>query len=1209
MKLSSARHTLFLLLSFGLLELSIAQPILLPEEKEGLQINLEPFSDIRVLSDHILDIGSFEVDNSNREEVRTFFNAIYWASEYATIGWTGSFSPYFTAGFFSDDGNPDNDVDPVPNPFPDPLSDEIVNGVGDTSELFKEATLMRINYYRAMAGVPANIVFIDEWNRIAQLTAHIMGGNNNISHFPDLVGLRNYLTVDGIQGSQDSNLAIGSYGPGSVNGYMEDKGAGNTSVGHRRWLLYPPMKEMGTGDTPSNSVPAEAQANIFGNPETVRRANAIHVFSDVNFVGPHPATDFAFVAFPQEGYVPYRNLHPRWSFSIKDANFKDATVSMTRDGSPINVTLEVLDPDPDNPLAGSLGDNTLVWVYDDLNANESHTHPKPDSDVTYRVTIDGIQNAPQTSYTYDVIVFDPEVPTAGEATITTIEGPAEVEVGVASNFDVSLPDFATLQTNENVTGIRFRSFTTVPGGLSENADNGESDAQFKSRVIVRQFDEYPVIETPPAPNASGNAFHLATDEIGTNQSITFPDAYVISENSQLTFRSMVRAATDSQIAKVNVSLDNGVSWLNVFSQTGQTPQGSGNGSTDEDTFTFKTINLSGFEGRTIHVQFAFDHTGGSAFTGSDSFVGWYFDEIELTGVESMSGITISEFLPSADTFAFTALVLGDISLQAQGMLHDVYEMEWGEVLSVTAVASVEAVTANDDTNSIDEGEASVGGSVLTNDEKPTGETLTVDRINDDAGNIGTQISTTYGTLTILANGDYTYKLDNDNATVMALGDGESLQDSATYRAIDGMSRSDSATLKITINGMDLTAGDDEDTIAEGGSHVTGSLLDNDGAPDGETLTVTHVDGETDNVGTRIKTDHGYLVIAPDGSYAYQVDNDDPDVANLNDGESIEEVFLYTIEDSQSNSDGASLRIVINGATSVDSLGTSQVVNISTRSEILAGDSAMIAGFTVFGSDPLDVTIVTEGPNLAGSLSGAIENPTIELFKTDFSVNPPKSSSVDIPQNPNTVWGGSTELSDAMVLVRGRSLPTDSLDAAMRATLTQGVYTLIVKGVDDGTGIGTVEVYDESYKTDPDADATLFNIATRAFVGSEQDSAMIAGFTVIGNKPQKVLIRAQGPGVALPAGTTALPNPNIKVVETFPSAVDLHENDDWGDAENNMAEILLVAAAVNSQGYVIGSPNSAMVVDLEPNRVYSVILSGGAGESGVALVEVFAPTYL
>ena len=1200
MKLSSVRHTLFLLLSFGLLELSIAQPILLPEEKRDLQINLETSSDIRVLSDHILDIGSFEVDNSNREEVRTFFNAIYWASEYATIDWTGSFSPYFTAGIFSDDGNPDNDVDPVPNPFPDPLSDEIVNAVGDTSELFKEATLLRINYYRAMAGVPADIVLLDEWNRVAQLTAHIMGGNNNVSHFPDLVRLQNYLTGDGIQGAQDSNLAIGSYGPGSVNGYMQDKGAGNTSVGHRRWLLYPPMKEMGTGDTPSTSVPAEAQANIFGNPETVRRANAIHIFSGVNF-GPHPATDFAYVAFPQEGYIPYHNVHPRWSFSIKDANFKDASVTMTRDGSPINVALEVLDPDPDNPLAGSLGDNTLVWVYDDLDANESHTHPKPDGDIEYQVTIDGIQNADQSSYTYLVTVFDPEVPTDGEATLTTVTGPAQVEVDTTANFDVALPDFATRPENENVTGIRFRSFTTASGDFTEGAESGIGD------LIVRKFGDYEVIDSSFASSGS-SAFHLATGEIGTSQSITFPDAYVIGESSSLDFESMVRAATTTQFAKVNVSLDNGVSWLNVFTQAGTTPQGQGGGP-DENSFNSRNVDLSQFAGRTIHIQFEYNHAGGFAFTQTDSFGGWFFDDVMLTGVQSMSGIDTSDFFPDADSFAFTASALGDVALQAQGMLHDVYEMEWGEVLSVTAVSATESVTANDDANSIDEGEASVSGSVLTNDEKPTGETLTVDRVNDDAGNVGTQISTTFGMLTISVNGDYTYELDNGNETVMALGDGESLQDSATYRAIDGSRRSDSATLTITINGMDVTAGDDEDAIAEGGSYVTGSLLDNDGAPDGETLTVTQVDGEAGNVGTRIKTDHGYLVIAPDGSYAYQVDNDDLDVANLNDGETIEEVFLYTIEDSQSNSDGASLKIVINGATMVDSSGTSQVVNISTRSEILTGDSAMIAGFTVFGSDPLDVTIVAEGPNLAGSLSGAIENPTIHLFKTDFSINPPTSSPVDIPQNPNTVWAGSTELSDAMVLVRGRSLPTDSLDAAMRATLTQGVYTLIVRGVDNGTGIGTVEVYDESYKTNPSADATLFNIATRSFVGSEQDSAMIAGFTVIGDKPQKVLIRAQGPGVGLPAGTTALPNPNIQVWETLPGNALLHENDDWGDPENNMAEILLVAAAVNSQGYVIGSTNSAMVVDLEPNRVYSVILSGGEGESGVALVEVFAPADL
>ncbi len=47
--------------------------------------------------------------------------------------------------------------------------------VGGTPDLFKEAVLLRINYYRAMAGIPADIVLLDTLNEIAQLTAHIMG--------------------------------------------------------------------------------------------------------------------------------------------------------------------------------------------------------------------------------------------------------------------------------------------------------------------------------------------------------------------------------------------------------------------------------------------------------------------------------------------------------------------------------------------------------------------------------------------------------------------------------------------------------------------------------------------------------------------------------------------------------------------------------------------------------------------------------------------------------------------------------------------------------------------------------------------------------------------------------------------------------------------------------------------------------------------------
>lgn len=1171
MKRNHLRTPLLLLALTCLFGSALAQPVLIPDDYRAIQTRQEiSTSEVSVQDDHILNLGVFTVDNSNREEVRTFFNAIYWASNYATIDWTGSFTPFPGTGTRT--------------------FEEISPLAGDTSDLFKEAVLLRINFYRAMAGIPADIIFVDDLNQAAQMTALIMSGNDNISHFPHLAGFGNYLSADGIQGAADSNLAIGSYGPDSVDGYMQDKGSGNTAVGHRRWLLYPPMIEMGTGDAPGGEIPAEAQAGIPGDSTTVRRANAIHVFSPNNF-GTFPDIDFPYVAFPQEGYVPYHIVHPRWSFAIDGANFSAASISMTRDGSPIAAVLEPYD-------APGLGSNTLVWVYDGLNANNSHTHAKPDSDVTYSVTIDGIQNAPETSYTYNVIVFDPEAPTSGENTITTLTGPAAPEVGTATEYSVALPDFADLPGNTNVTGIRFRSFTTSSGDFIEGAESGIGD------LIVSVFGGYNVIDESFASTGS-SAFHLSTGELGTNQTITSPYAYLIGDSSNLSFQSMVRSATDTQIAKVNISLDNGVSWINKFSQPGLTPQGV-NGGPDENSFSEKNIDLSAYESRTIHIQFAYDHLGGFAFPGSDSNVGWFVDDINLTGVQSMNSITTSDLITESTSIDFTPSAVGDVSLQAQGMLHDFYEMEWGAVLSVSAV---ENVTANDDTDSIHEGSTSVSGSVTTNDDKPTGETLAVNQVNGVQGNVGNRIATTYGHITISSNGDYTYELDNTNSEVADLLDGETLEDSVTYRVSDSQNLSDSGTLRVTINGASVSINNDEGAIDEGEGYIKGSITENDNKPDGETLTVTEIDGEANNVGTRIKKAHGYLVIAKDGSFAYQTDPDDPDVANLNDGETLEDTFTYAVQDSQGNTDVGTLRIRIDGETTVESTGNSQVVNISTRSEILTGANVMIAGFTVIGSDPLDVLIVSEGPELSSLLTGAIENPRIELFKTDFTQEGFPSISVDIPQNPNTKWGGSAELSDSMTLLRNRSLPVDSSDAAMRATLTEGVYTLIVSGVDNGTGIGTVEVYDESYQTNPDSDGFLFNIATRSFVGSDQDSAMIAGFTVIGDKPQKVLIRAQGPGIGLPPGTTALANPKIQVLETFPNVEALHENDDWGDEENNMAEILLVAAAVNSQGYVTGSLNSAMVVDLEPNKVYSVILSGGAGESGVALVEVFVPTDL
>ena len=72
------------------------------------------------------------VNTQNREEVRTFFNALFTAQIGIAPNWSG------------DLGNC--------NP-------------GTTSAEYEDAVLTRINFYRAMAGVPADIIFNPEYSR------------------------------------------------------------------------------------------------------------------------------------------------------------------------------------------------------------------------------------------------------------------------------------------------------------------------------------------------------------------------------------------------------------------------------------------------------------------------------------------------------------------------------------------------------------------------------------------------------------------------------------------------------------------------------------------------------------------------------------------------------------------------------------------------------------------------------------------------------------------------------------------------------------------------------------------------------------------------------------------------------------------------------------------------------------------------------------
>ena len=190
---------------------------------------------------------------------------------------------------------------------------------------------------------------------------------------------------------------------------------------------------------------------------------------------------------------------------------------------------------------------------------------------------------------------------------------------------------------------------------------------------------------------------------------------------------------------------------------------------------------------------------------------------------------------------------------------------------------------------------------------------------------GTSVTGTYGTLTIGADGSYTYVADQSAADDLDLND--SVTDTFIYTISDGTA-TDTATLTITVLGINdtPTAVDDTDTVDEDGTVTkTGSqddvLTDDSDPDDSATLTVTAIQpsgGSSSNVtsgttytnGTSVTGTYGTLVIGADGSYTYTADQSAAD--DLDAGDSVTDVFTYTVTDENGATTTATITITVNG---------------------------------------------------------------------------------------------------------------------------------------------------------------------------------------------------------------------------------------------------------------------------------------------------------
>ena len=126
----------------------------------------------------------------------------------------------------------------------------------------------------------------------------------------------------------------------------------------------------------------------------------------------------------------------------------------------------------------------------------------------------------------------------------------------------------------------------------------------------------------------------------------------------------------------------------------------------------------------------------------------------------------------------------------------------------------------------------------------------------------------------------------------------------------------------------------------------------------------------------------------------------------------------------------------------------KLADISTRAFVSTGDNIVIAGFTL-GSHSGDDRIVARGigPSLtAAGVPNALADPTLELRDSNGALLFANNNWQDDP-------------AQAAELTAAGLAPTNNLESGIAATLSPGLYTALLAGLSNGTGVGVVEVYD------------------------------------------------------------------------------------------------------------------------------------------------------
>jgi uncharacterized protein YkwD len=297
-------------------------------------------------------------------------------------------------------------------------------------------------------------------------------------------------------------------------------------------------------------------------------------------------------------------------------------------------------------------------------ASGGYSAPVPgdgDYTVTFRVPgLGAVQRLATVSNTNNVKVdhlplYEPPV----------LSGPASVLAGLEQRYQFSVVGAAQ--------GYQWWQAQRVATNFVEGAEKGLAGLE------VSATPGYSVV-TSERKAAGAQAFHLAHPKpagsgVPSAQSLTFRQLWRAGPEARLEFQSLLGWATPTQLARAQVSLDQGSSWQDVWTQAGT----GGNG---DPAFRSQSVSLARFAGAELALRFVYDFTGGSFFPQTDPGVGLYLDGVVLSGVEELVNSAVTD-VTAGQSFGFTAAAAGNYVLAVRPKVSNRY-LAWGPRTLLTA---------------------------------------------------------------------------------------------------------------------------------------------------------------------------------------------------------------------------------------------------------------------------------------------------------------------------------------------------------------------------------------------------------------------------------------------------------------------------------------------------------------------------------------------